>query len=67
MKRPYFFQGTLRQWKSMKRKEFMEMVKAVDKFRYGCACTPTYPSSVNRLIGIVEQMRQELSVKQWGR
>lgn len=67
MKRPHFFKGTMRQWKAGKRKEFAKLVKAVDQFQCGCAYTPTYPVSVNRLIRIMEQMQQELSVKRWGR
>lgn len=57
----------MRQFKALKRQELMAIVKAVEVFRLGCTYTPSYPSSINRLQIIMQQMQQELSVKQWGR
>lgn len=62
-----FYNGTMRQWKSKKRKELRAVLKAVEEFRLGCAYTPCYPDPAHTLDTLLKEMERKLSVKYWGR
>lgn len=62
-----FFDGSARQWKAMKRKELQAILRAFDTFRLGCAYTPIYPSPVETVDSLLDEMKRKLSVKHWGR
>lgn len=62
-----FYEGTTRQWKAQKRREWRELIRAYETFRLGCAYTPVYPTLVNRLEADLKFGSHALSVKEWGR
>jgi hypothetical protein len=58
---------TPRQWKARKRREAKELEMALGVYRMGCAYTPASTSFVGEIARNIATIRQELSVKSWGR
>lgn len=62
-KLPYQIPGTIRHWRTRKRRELDAVLRAMDMFRFGCAYTPA------RDIGVICDMlrdnRRKMSVKEW--
>ena len=58
---------TNRQWKSRKRKELKEVIRAFDNYRTGCAYCPGEDGEADQLGKLLEQMKEAHSVKEWGR
>lgn len=55
-----------REYKTLKRTELREVLKAIDKFRRGCAWIPPL-HEFNLVAANLERMKQAMSVKEWGR
>ena len=55
-----------RDYKQRKRREFRELLKAVDTFRTGCAWIPAHNVFVDATKKL-EKIRVALSIKEWGR
>ena len=55
-----------RDYKQRKRREFRELLKAVDAFRIGCARIPAY-TEFNSATQKLEEIRVALSIKEWSR
>lgn len=59
--------GSARRFKETKRRQLIALEKALDALRIGCAFLPTRATRVDAIAAEVESLRQELSVKEWGR
>jgi hypothetical protein len=57
---------TARQFKSLKRKEVRRALRAVDDLRTGCSFLPSGDTRVQRIQKELDQLKQELAVKNWG-
>lgn len=57
---------TVRQWKSIKRKEVDIALKALSDARLGCAYMPDY-HEFTKACELLRQYREKLTVKNWGR
>ncbi len=57
---------TIRQWKSLKRKQLRAIQKATREYRLGCAYCPFYSIDINALEGVVASMIESHSVNNWG-
>jgi hypothetical protein len=64
-KSPPFFKGTLREWKGTKRRQFRDVLKAVDVFRHGCAYVPGFVDHEPPLSKALEGWKDAMSVKNW--
>lgn len=58
---------TVREWKSRKRKQIREVIKAIKKMRLGCAFFPNGKTEIDELEEKAEQLKRVLSVDNWGR
>jgi hypothetical protein len=52
------------EWRKQKRQELNAVIKAVDKYLLGSAFTP---ASAMPLVYLCREMREKLTVKNWGR
>lgn len=57
---------TQRQWKMLKRREIKHVIKALDRYRLGCAYTPGY-EEVHTIDEALTRIVNAQSVKNWGR
>jgi len=57
---------TQRQWKELKRRQLRAAFKAMRKFQGGCYYTPDKGQYCQVMRGL-EQLKDMLSVKKWGR
>ena len=58
---------TSREWKSRKRKEIREVIKAFEIYRLGCYYTPDGEGEVGQIDEALKSIKQKLSVKNWGK
>ena len=58
---------TYRIFKSMKRYQIKQMLRNLDTLRGGCAYLPSGPDKVEQIERLLKEMRDECSVKKWGR
>lgn len=58
---------TKREWKARKRREWREVVRALETFLVGAAYTPIHDKFWALLTKDVRAMTKRLSVKEWGR
>jgi len=56
---------TQRQWKSLKRQELKEIIKALGTFHLGCAYAPAY-DEITEIGKLLATAKDKLSVKKWG-
>jgi hypothetical protein len=56
---------TLRAWRTQKRREIRAVEKAMETFNMGAAATPTRDSG--EVMRTIRKMREQMSVKNWGR
>lgn len=63
----HFYNGTTRQWKTQKRREWKAIVRAYEVYRVGSAYTPTYPTIGLDLEKLLRDGQTALSEKKWGR
>ena len=56
---------TGRQWKSQKRQQLKDIIKAVSVYENGCAYAPNYDET-RKLRKILKDMKKAHSVKEWG-
>ena len=59
--------GSSRAFRIAKRAELQELLDALDRLRVGCAYFPGGSRRVEQIANEVKALRQELSVKEWGR
>jgi len=57
---------TQRQWKSLKRTELRNVIKALDIYRSGCAFCPG-AREFGTIVSALDQLEKSHSVKEWGR
>ena len=59
---------TQREWKSLKRKQFLAIQKAFDEYLIGCVYTPAYyTGELQQLHDLIESIQEAQSIKRWGR
>lgn len=63
---PPHIRGTIRSWKTQKRRELFALQKAAEVVRSGCAYTPLM-GSIDTLTDWIKAARATCSEKQWGR
>ncbi len=61
------FGGTSRSFKKIKRREIKELQRALDKFRLACAWVPYGPGRVGAIKANIDALKEEMSVRSWGR
>ena len=71
---PKHLETSERRWKTRKRREFRELLKAVSEFRMGCAYSPAYNINPQthrvfwqELEDALTGIKHGLSIKEWGR
>ncbi len=58
---------TQKQWKSRKRQELKILLKALRKYRMGCAYCPGYSGEIGIIQSNLEELKKLQSVEKWGR
>ena len=62
-KLPHHIPGTIKAWRTKKRRELDAAIKAMHVFLIGCAYTPARDTGI--VLGMMEKNRAKLSVKEW--
>ena len=62
---PWFFNGTLREWRQLKRAEWKAMILAAEKFLPGCAFTPVYEKEFQAIYRALESGEIKMQQKHW--
>ena len=66
---PHWAYPSLRAFKAQKRADMRRLIKALAKYRTGCAYTPRESDSVvvDLIARLLDEAKDALSVKKWGR
>lgn len=58
---------TRRQFKQLKRKQLRNVLKAWNDYNRGCAYCRNYPNGINVIDLNLLEIKEDLSIKNWGR